>query len=58
VGDEDVVARLREVTHKDWQNSHPLDLSYEGLLAELQDYDESASEDLALDQHRRGHAKH
>jgi phosphatidylserine/phosphatidylglycerophosphate/cardiolipin synthase-like enzyme len=49
VRDEDVVDRLHEVTHADWKNSHPLDLSDEGLLAELEDYDERAAEDLALD---------
>ena len=49
VRDAGVVDRLHEVTHADWKNSHPLDLTDEGLLAELQDYDENASEDLALD---------
>jgi cardiolipin synthase A/B len=49
VRDGDVVDRLHEVTHADWKNSHPLDLTDEGLLAELQDYDQNASEDLALD---------
>jgi phosphatidylserine/phosphatidylglycerophosphate/cardiolipin synthase-like enzyme len=49
VRDEDVVGRLHEVTHLDWKNSHSLDLSDEGLLAELEDYDERAAEDLALD---------
>src|SRR5450432_50494 len=44
VRDEDVVDRLHEVTHQDWKNSHPLDLTDEGLLAELQDYDENAAE--------------
>jgi len=47
VRDADVVDRLHEVTHADWQNSHPLDLSDEGLLAELEDY-KSAAEDLAI----------
>jgi len=49
VRDVDVVARLHEVTHGDWKNSHPLDLTDEGLLAELEEYDEHAAEDLALD---------
>lgn len=47
VRDEDVVGRLHEVTHTDWKNSHPLDLTDESLL-ELQDHDENAAEDLAL----------
>ena len=49
VRDEDVVGRLHEVTHTDWKNSHPLDLTDEGLLAELGRLDENAVEDLALD---------
>jgi len=48
VRDEDVIDRLHAVTHADWKNSHPLDLSDEGLLAELEDFDERAAEDLAL----------
>ena len=62
VRDEDVVDRLHEVTHADWQNSHPLDLSDEGLMAELEDYDESAAEDLAIgtdgEKHNGKHKKH
>jgi len=50
------------VTHADWKNSHPLDLSDEGLMAELEDYDESVAEDLAIGNHaqkRDGkHKKH
>ncbi len=56
VRDENVVDRLHEVTRADWKNSHPLDLTDEGLMAELEDYDENASEDLALDV--RGKKKH
>jgi cardiolipin synthase A/B len=58
VRDEDVVSRLHEVTHTDWKNSVPLDLTDEGLKAELEDYDENASEDLALDVHDGKHKKH
>ncbi len=58
VRDEDVVGRLHEVTHADWKNSHPLDLTDEGLLAELEDYDENASERLALDVHNGSNKKH
>jgi len=55
VRDEDVVDRLHKVIHEDWKNSHPLDLSDEGLLAELEDYDENASEDLGIE---RGKGQH
>jgi phosphatidylserine/phosphatidylglycerophosphate/cardiolipin synthase-like enzyme len=57
VRDADVVDRLHEVTHADWKNSHPLDLTDEGLLAELDDLDENASEDLALDVRNGKHKK-
>jgi cardiolipin synthase A/B len=49
VRDEEVVGRLHEVTKSDWKNSHPLDLTDEGLLAELEEYDANAGEDLAID---------
>jgi phosphatidylserine/phosphatidylglycerophosphate/cardiolipin synthase-like enzyme len=55
VRDANVVDRLHEVTHSDWKNSHPLDLTDEGLLAELEDLDENAAEDLALDVHTGKH---
>src|SRR5450755_2524496 len=58
VRDENVVGRLHEITHQDWKNSHPLDLTDEGLLAELQDYDENAGEDLAIRTHEEKHPKH
>lgn len=58
VRDQDVVGRLHEVTHSDWQNSHPLDLTDKGLLAELEDSDESASTDLALGARNSKRKKH
>ena len=33
----------------DWEHSKPLDLTHEGLPAELEGYDENVSEDLALE---------
>jgi len=36
------------VVHHDWDNSSPFDLSDEGLLAELEESDPTAAEDLAL----------
>lgn len=56
VRDAAVVDRLHEVTHADWKNSHPLDLTDEGLMAELENYDDSAAEDLALDPKERKHS--
>ncbi len=48
VRDEDIVERIHEVVHQDWENSHPLDLTDEGLMAELEEEDDNVVEDLAL----------
>src|ERR1700742_3642770 len=39
VDDEHIISRIRETLHKDWENSHPLDLSDKALLSELEDED-------------------
>jgi cardiolipin synthase A/B len=49
VRDQEVMDRLHTIVHHDWENSRPLDLTDEGLLADLEDTDEHAAEDLALD---------
>jgi phosphatidylserine/phosphatidylglycerophosphate/cardiolipin synthase-like enzyme len=49
VRDEHVVSRIHDVLRHDWENSRPLDLSDEGLLAELEDYDDNVTEDLAIE---------
>jgi phosphatidylserine/phosphatidylglycerophosphate/cardiolipin synthase-like enzyme len=49
VRDEDIVERLHDVVHDDWENSHPLDLTDEGLMAELEEQDDNVAEDLALE---------
>ncbi|MBV8672780.1 MAG: phospholipase [Acidobacteriaceae bacterium] len=48
VRDKHVVDRIHEVLKHDWEHSRPLDLSDEGLLSELERYDENVVEDLAL----------
>jgi phosphatidylserine/phosphatidylglycerophosphate/cardiolipin synthase-like enzyme len=48
VRDDDVVERLHEIAKRDWQNSHPLDLSDAGLLADLEDRQEGAAKALAI----------
>jgi cardiolipin synthase len=50
VHDDDVIERLHKVVHQDWENSHPLDLTDEGLLADLEDRKDA--KDLAI------HAEH
>ncbi len=57
VRDEDIVERLHEVVHHDWENSHPLDLTDEGLMAELEEHDENLVEDLALEGQKAKGAK-
>ncbi len=70
VHDEAVVKRLREVVSQDWHHSRPLDLSDEGLLADLAEDEPDVAEMLALEvphgpgaEHRRrssdsGHDAH
>ena len=44
----EVVERLRKIVHHDWKHSHPLDLTDEGLLAELEQHKIDAASELAL----------
>jgi phosphatidylserine/phosphatidylglycerophosphate/cardiolipin synthase-like enzyme len=55
VRDADVIERLTKVAHHDWENSHPLDLTDEGLLAEFKDHKMKGTEKLALND---DHEKH
>ena len=57
VRDADIVDRLHDVLHHDWKNSRPMDLTDDGLLAELEDYDENVEEDLALPSPKSKHKK-
>jgi cardiolipin synthase len=56
VEDEPIIHRLHKIVRHDWDNSHPLDLSDEGLLAELEKFDPNVKEDLALNA-GKGHKK-
>jgi phosphatidylserine/phosphatidylglycerophosphate/cardiolipin synthase-like enzyme len=58
VRDEPIVDRLHSVLHHDWGNSRPMDLTDDGLLAELEAYDDNVSEDLALPNHKAKHKGH
>ena len=55
--DESVVDRLHQVAEHDWEHSHPLDLSDEGLLADLESRVDDSARLLALDP-TRATAKH
>jgi phosphatidylserine/phosphatidylglycerophosphate/cardiolipin synthase-like enzyme len=48
LNDDEAIDRLQEVIKSDWENSHPLDLSDQGLLDDLKSRIESAEELLAL----------
>lgn len=54
VRDADIVHRLGKTAHHDWENSHPLDLTDEGLLAEFQSHKVAGTEEMALN---RGYDK-
>ena len=49
VKDADIVARLGKIAHHDWENSHPLDLTDAGLLAEFESHKVAGTEEMALD---------
>ncbi len=54
VHDGEIVDRLHTIVHQDWENSRPMDLTDEGLLAELEDKDEHVAEDLAIHDTKNG----
>lgn len=49
VHDDEIVDRLQKVAEQDWENSHPLDLTDEGLFEDLEDRVEGSSKNLALE---------
>ena len=51
VHDDQVVDRLQKVAHHDWEHSRPLDLSDEGLLADLEDRISEGGHLLSLNGH-------
>jgi phosphatidylserine/phosphatidylglycerophosphate/cardiolipin synthase-like enzyme len=52
VRDDAVIGRLQTIAKHDWAHSRPLDLSDEGLLADLEDRIEDGGHLLALDGHK------
>ena len=49
VRDAHVVKRMQKIVHHDWKHSHPLDLTDEGLRAELEAHKIEVADHLALD---------
>ena len=60
VNDAEVVERLKEIAHLDWENSHPLDLTDSGLFEDLENRGSGGSEKLVLDVEKdsKKHHKH
>ncbi len=53
VHDSEIMDRLHTIVHQDWENSRPMDLTDEGLLAELEDKDDHVAEDLAIQEKKK-----
>ncbi len=53
VDDDHIIHRIRKTLEHDWENSRPLDLSPEGLLKELEDYDPDVAEDLGISRRKK-----
>jgi len=55
-----VIKRLITITREDWDNSHPLDLSDEGLLEDLEKHGAEGADKLAIgaDHDKKEHSKH
>jgi cardiolipin synthase A/B len=53
----DVIERLKKTVHHDWEHSHPMDLSDEGLEADLEKHKIDATEKLGLDEESHAHKK-
>jgi phosphatidylserine/phosphatidylglycerophosphate/cardiolipin synthase-like enzyme len=52
VRDDNIIERLQGILEHDWEHSRPLDLSDEGLLADLEDRIEDGGHLLSLEGHR------
>jgi phosphatidylserine/phosphatidylglycerophosphate/cardiolipin synthase-like enzyme len=57
--DDEIVDRLHKIAHHDWKHSHPLDLSDEGLMSDLEKRESSAKamDKLVLDVPEKKHKK-
>jgi phosphatidylserine/phosphatidylglycerophosphate/cardiolipin synthase-like enzyme len=60
VHDPEVVERLKKIAHHDWENSHTLDLSDQGLLEDLENLGQKGKDKLVLDEDAKSkkHDKH
>jgi cardiolipin synthase len=58
VDDDHITGRILKTLEQDWANSHPLDLSDEGLIAALKKHDPNVEEDLAITAGKHQKHKH
>jgi len=56
VGDDHIIERLADIAHTDWKNSHALDLTDEGLIAEFEDHKMAEPDELGLDKNHKHRA--
>jgi cardiolipin synthase A/B len=54
VDDKHIVDRLHEIVKRDWKNAHPMDLSDEGLLADLEKHGGKGLEEIGLEDEAGG----
>jgi cardiolipin synthase A/B len=57
VRDEEPVERMTKIAHHDWKHSQPLDLTDEGLLAQMAEHEMDAEHELALKPTSKKHKK-
>lgn len=57
VHDDDVVDRLHKIVREDWEHSHPMDLTDEGLLREMEEHAKEGADALGLSmsEHEKSH---
>ncbi|MGH8612710.1 MAG: phospholipase D-like domain-containing protein [Gammaproteobacteria bacterium] len=58
VNDDDIVEGLHKVAKQDWENSHALDLTDEGLFADLEEKGDGGAEKLVLRMDHEHSKKH
>ena len=61
VHDDHVIERLQKIAHYDWENSHPLDITDQGLLHDLESMGKGGIEKIVLNEetiHKMNHHKH
>ena len=57
VHDNEVIERLKKISHHDWKHSHPLDLTDQGLLDDMDKVGEVGIENLVINEDENIRAK-